>query len=250
MKPSEEIVREQLRHEADEAPDAGMVRQRILADIAEREASGPRPGRTLLVLAATAAAIVTIAGATIYAANDALSSDESKAAGHASAGDDRACVIDSPSRSSEWLNGISAQDGVEAVTNALKSDFGTGYDSLAGLRQGLIGVAIDDVNERLVVVVDPSLLDLKKLQGRLTAASGKALMVTVTTSCNSAQDLINVRRKLPSVSQNIGIALSPYDSTWHVRLSRTDRDLGERLISQADGLITVEYVANPGGVRL
>ena len=80
--------------------------------------------------------------------------------------------------------------------------------------------------------------------------AGKGLAVKVAAGCHSAQDLINARETITSETCNINFDLSPYDSTWHVRLAPTERELGERLISQVGDLVVVEYVANPGGVRL
>jgi hypothetical protein len=248
MKSTEDTVREQLRHEADQAPDAAWMRQRVMLHVAELETSAPRKGKTLLVVVAAAAAVLAIAGATIYTANVALSTDEPGPAVHGSTGHDNACIVDRVRSSSAWLNGNRTQQGVEAVGNILQSDYGS-LDTLAGLRMGLIGTAIDDANKRLVVVIDPSIIDQQKLQGRLTAAAGNGLIVKVAAGCNSALELINARQTLTTEMQNANFDLSPYDSTWHVRLSPADRDLGRRLISRAGALVVVEYMANPGGAR-
>lgn len=250
MKPMEDTVRERLRGEADQAPDAAWLRQRVLADIAELEMAGPRRSKTLLVLVAAAAAIVAIASVTIYTASGGPSSDPRQPATHRHAGDKGACVVDRDLGSPDaWLNGKSVQNGVEAVGNILQSDYGS-LDTLAGLRMGYLGTAIDGVNKRLVVVVDPSIIDVRKLQRRLTTAAGMDLIVKVAAGCHSAPDLIDARGTLVSETHNVGFELSAYDSTWHVRLSPADRDLGERLINRVGDLVVVQYVANPGGVRL
>jgi len=210
--------------------------------------SGPRRGKTLLVGIAAAAAVLAIAGATICAARGVLSSGAPDPAAHRSTGDNSSCIIDRVPKRYAWLNGNRAQRGAEAVWNRLRSDYGAS-DMLTGLRMGLIGVAVDDADKRLVVVVDPGVVDRRELQGRLTAAAGNGLAVTVAAGCHPALDLVEARQTVFTETSHVNVGLSPYDSKWHVRLSPADRELGERLVSRADGLVAVEYVRNPGGVR-
>lgn len=248
MTSAEEDIRERLRREADQAPDDARVRQRVMAEVAELEASRPTRSKTLLIPLAVAAAIMAIAGGTVYVANGVLSSDDIGPAGHEALRDNNSCVIDDAPSTYTWLDGNETQASVERVGNLLRSEYG-GHDSLANLRRGLIGTAIDDANQRLVVVVDPSVVDQQQLQRRLTTAAGQSLVVTVAAGCHPVQDLIDARQKLASETRNVVLDLSPYDSTWHVRLDPTDRDLGDHLVDQFGAVVTVEYAVNPGGVR-
>lgn len=122
-----------------------------------------------------------------------------------------------------WLN-ESTDPSADAYGAVIIAKFGEALksDPLSQLRRGYIGTAIDDVHQRLAIVVDPTLVDIRALQSDLDALA-QPLTALATSSCFSAADLLDSGKKVldegimrPIVGHRYSVELSPYSSQWIV----------------------------------
>jgi hypothetical protein len=153
-----------------------------------------------------------------------------------------------------------SQDNLGAVGDALDKHFGSGADMWDQRRKaGWLDIEPDPVRSQIVVLVDASLVDTKKLGKQMTAVVERereqypkrsATKVAVVPSCFPAAALVKARKQIlaefvdnrnlhyPSIS---GIRL---DSRLPVGLGTADRAEGERLEQRYGAMIKITYSNN------
>lgn len=96
-----------------------------------------------------------------------------------------------------WRSTAGAQEATRRVDRVIEAHFGvaTKADPRQTLREGLIGVVGNEVQNQLVVVVDPSRVDTGKLRqdlesARAAATSTPSAEVAVIAACRTAADLL------------------------------------------------------------
>lgn len=131
---------------------------------------------------------------------------------------------------------------------------GTPHETLA---KGLIGVAVDDADQQLVIVVDAAMVDVSKLQANLDGIANAEhakfpavaeISVRVQAGCHSAADLlraasvIDQRAWHPQAGETAyTVTLDPGDSSYHVFMPAGAVKVGEALTDQLGTLVTVIY---------
>ena len=94
-----------------------------------------------------------------------------------------------------WLGTDAAQQSVDVLQGVMEQQFGVDPSVPSRLSAGFIGVAVDDLNQQLRVVIDPSLVSASSLQSAIDAAFTSAnigqgaLTVIVVGGCNSGSSL-------------------------------------------------------------
>lgn len=92
-----------------------------------------------------------------------------------------------------WRTAPGAQESIQAMGEAVADYFGefTKEDSEGPLSRGYVGTAGDDGTESLVIVVDPTLVDVRDLSSKLEAAAGRdGVRVRVEAASFSASELL------------------------------------------------------------
>ncbi len=132
--------------------------------------------------------------------------------------------VDSPEPSvHQWLANHDAQRGVHALGKVLaRAAPSFGHNVVSQLQSGLIGSYADDDAPRIVVVVDPTILDPAGLRAEISDALDptSALAVRVESGCNTAEALIAAEAELhdgnkPAV---LGFGLDAETSTIRVTI--------------------------------
>jgi hypothetical protein len=163
-----------------------------------------------------------------------------------------------------WLVSDSAQEQVSALGDYLEASYRYGSPTDNWLSKGLIGVAIDHVNQEYVVVVDSATLtDTTALQESLLTAADSAadavdderLTVRVAESCHSADELLAAASVLagrdwaPEAAKTpIGWSLDAHDSTFHVSIP--DGPASDALKKELGDLVTIETASHSLWSRL
>lgn len=150
----------------------------------------------------------------------------------------------------EWVASEPAQGAVEAVGDVTIASFGP-IDKAnpdTQLARGYIGTAIDHTSQRLVVVVDPALVDVAAAEQRFAAASGATVRTAVQAGCFSAAallaagDLIWARAWHPrAASVTFAGYLDPADSRWALTFWPEDADVAGVLQARLGDRVRVEY---------
>lgn len=224
-------MRSRLRAEARRAPDSNPA---LRAALSERTAS--KSWRSVAPLAAVAGVgVVMLAGGLFMA--------EQSPGSNPKAGATSGCIVD-PGGDPSWTEQSEAASDIHTIGKQLSAQYGSANGWLS---QGIIGVALDDGSRRVIVVVDPSQVDVSALQTRLADAASGGTPILVQAGCHSASDLAEAGSFLANTQLgNASFELSPYDSTWHVFLSKGAVEVEDRLSSRFGNLVHVELTASPG----
>ncbi len=150
----------------------------------------------------------------------------------------------------DWLD--SHQKGFAAVENVLDSAVADDEEgALARLRKGVIGPALDPLNEQLRVVIDPTIADRDALQSRLDQAVAalpdeRPLVVKVAPGCHSAE---SIRRAYMDVEARdwqqpgepvaMTFGIDPSNSTVRVGVDPAASESEAALAGLGDEAITV-----------
>lgn len=163
---------------------------------------------------------------------------------------------DTPAPHQDWVAGRSSQAAIHAMGRFLQTSYGSpskdGYN--AGLRNGIIGVALDHVQQRVVVIADAAKVNHGTLRARLQSevanASGgeQPFDLVVQQGCEDSADLnrtltiLNERNWHPRAADvAYAFSLNPRTSTYEFTISETDRDVAEALTEEVGSTVTVDY---------
>ena len=156
-----------------------------------------------------------------------------------------------------WIADERVQLVKDAVDEALNQRFPQADPKVdAVFATGFVGQVADHVHQRLVVVVDPALVDVTALQAQLTTTATAArvkylapeLEVAVQPSCHSTHDLTKAHERLVAadwypnaLSTTSGWYLDAHDSTYHVFFQEKNRAAAEALKQRLGDVVTLEY---------
>lgn len=157
-----------------------------------------------------------------------------------------------------WAAAENSQETIFVVNEVLTETFGSSSkeDPYGPVRAGLIGLALDHVDRRLAVVVDPSYALISELEAALNRAVDDArqagvnvadLPIDVQAGCNSGSQILDgVDTLHEAIDQEraafgtYGLEISPFDSRIHVFLGPAARSAGGQLEALLGDLVTVE----------
>jgi hypothetical protein len=150
-----------------------------------------------------------------------------------------------------WRNTPRAQESFQAVGEAVADEFGESMKEAGGspLSRGYVGTAVDDTTESIVIVVDPSLVDMQRLESELAAASGPGgVHVRVEASDVSAPDLLAAEQVIRARDWHpdafkVGMALhlDPMACRFNVTFNRTDERVGHALQARLGDLVHIDW---------
>lgn len=158
-----------------------------------------------------------------------------------------------------WLANERAQSAKEPVDKRIAEKKGEGKkgDPYGTLASGIIGVAIDDNNEQLVVVVDPKIIEPEPLQAELRGAAAAEharnpaapeIGVRTQAGCHSVDELskaaavIKDRSWHPkAINASYGVHLNAYTTVFDLRFRTQDVEVGTALAEELGPLVNVTY---------
>ena len=152
-----------------------------------------------------------------------------------------------------WRASDSAQVALSQLAEAVDRRFGdTEKDSWIQLRNGYIGVAPNDIDQTVYVVVDLPSEERAVLEKDLQLAAGNAIVVRATQACNSSKDLVAAAEQLTSGSlaartKSLYTAdLDPNTATFRVAVYPTGAEGLRPFTNAVDGrLVSVEQLTEP-----
>lgn len=167
----------------------------------------------------------------------------------------------------EWIANDGSQVAKDALDDKIIQRFGD--DSKANryvrLSNGLIGVALDHYAQEIVVVVDPTLVNVGQLAAELAAVAEAEhqrdptvakLVVRVQPGCFSSAELLAAGSTIdaqiwhPGASQvSYSSKLEESDSTYHLLFAEVDRPVAEALSDILGKLVKIKYTAVGGPTR-
>ena len=156
----------------------------------------------------------------------------------------------------DWIAKESSQVEVSQIHQALNASLGsTGSmvetpenTTLASrLSNGIVGVTADNVTQRFIVVVDPSVVSLDTVSEALATVAGE-LRIQIRPSCRSiaqlaaADDTLRDRQWHPSASESsYGYYMDPATATFKVTFASNDNEAAESLKSTLGDNVTITY---------
>lgn len=162
-----------------------------------------------------------------------------------------------------WIAAPGPQVSADAVQATLQNTFGARPGSRkqpqrnSRLERGLIGQANDHHGRRVVVVVDPTRVDVDMLQAKLDRSvqraqqvnpKAKPLNVKVREGCFSAAQLLEAESVLRERAWHPKADKIPYvvglrgdDSRFHILLRNEDRDVAKALKAELGDRMVIEW---------
>lgn len=102
-------------------------------------------------------------------------------------------------KAAEWRASDDAQVALSKLAEAVSRRFGDTEDDAWGqLRNGYIGVAPNDQDQTVYVVVDLPAEERALVEAELQAAAGDAIVVRASQACHSAEELVAAAEQLSS----------------------------------------------------
>lgn len=151
----------------------------------------------------------------------------------------------------DWWATPRAQRSIQAVGAAVAEVFGDSSKETPGaqLRRGYLGTAIDDTHQCLVVVVDPTLVDVQDVASTLTAAAGtNGVTVRVVAAKTSAADVGAAERAIaardwhPDASKvSIGSHLDPVACQYVVTFRESEEAVAFALQARLGEWVRIQW---------